>query len=90
MPKDLQVQITSSRTAVAWWRGVKTERKVMRGKFLGYKVITKTNLGFFFMKLRIKQLLVFTRMVDQEFLADIWMQIILFQVFLVFRSFFLS
>ena len=38
MPKDLQVQITSSRTAIAWWRGVKTDRKIMRGKFLGYKV----------------------------------------------------
>ena len=39
IPKDLQIQITSSRTAVAWWRGVKSDRTVMRGKFLGYKVL---------------------------------------------------
>ena len=38
IPKDLQIQITSSRTGVAWWRGVKTDRTVMRGEFLGYKV----------------------------------------------------
>jgi len=38
VPKDLQVQITSSRTAIAWWKGVKTDRTVMRGKFLGYKL----------------------------------------------------
>ncbi|XP_065067343.1 contactin-3-like isoform X2 [Rhopilema esculentum] len=38
VPKDLQIQIKSSRSAIAWWRGVKTDRKIMRGKFLGYKL----------------------------------------------------
>eukprot|EP00794_Sanderia_malayensis_P006192 gene6192-6907_t len=38
IPKDLRIQIKSSRSAVAWWRGVKTDRTVMRGEFLGYKL----------------------------------------------------
>ena len=40
-PTDLQVNITSSGSAVASWREVNKTRNLMRGRFLGYKVRVK-------------------------------------------------